>query len=121
MEYNFGIVDYKDIWEGFYVKYGNYWSTFDVREGNPEHKYLSELMDEYKEEYGKEWANKRGYHDVEEFYEELWHFKRTCEYCGHVWGGLHCIHDGYQNPCPKCGKRPTVIYIDDVCDCEFDY
>ena len=52
--------------------------------------------------------------------EELWHFKRTCEYCGYQWGGLHCPHDGYQNPCPECKKRPTVIHIDDVCDCEFD-
>ena len=51
----------------------------------------------------------------------LWHYKRTCEYCGYVWGGLHCPHDGYQNPCPNCGKRPTVIKKDDVCDCEFDY
>ena len=67
MKYNFSAVDYKDIWEGFYKKYGNYWNTFDVREGNPEYKYLSELMDEYKEEYGNNWI-KRSYYDVEEFY-----------------------------------------------------
>jgi hypothetical protein len=22
---------------------------------------------------------------------------------------LHCPHDGYQNPCPKCGKRPVIV------------
>ena len=55
--------------------------------------------------------------------EECWHYKRTCEYCGHTWGGLHCPHDGYQNPCPVCGKRPIPIPepINDICDCEFDY
>ena len=54
--------------------------------------------------------------------EEYWHYRRTCEHCGHVWGGLHCIHDGYQNACPECGKRPTSVPLKDgeVCDCEFD-
>ena len=51
--------------------------------------------------------------------EELLHYKRTCEFCGHVWGGLHCPHDGWQNPCPNCNKRPTVKK--DECNCEFDY
>jgi NAD-dependent SIR2 family protein deacetylase len=41
--------------------------------------------------------------------EESWHFKRTCEFCGYSWYGLHCPHDGHQNPCPECGKRPTVV------------
>ena len=67
-----------------------------------------------------EGANTSGYLDVEEYYEEFWHFKRTCEYCGYIWHALHCPHDGYQNPCPECGKRPTVIGTDDLCDCEFD-
>ncbi len=58
---------------------------------------------------------------VVQFKDELWHYKRTCNFCGHIWGGLHCPHDGYQNPCPVCGKRPTVVGTDDVCDCEFDY
>lgn len=40
--------------------------------------------------------------------ETAWHFLRTCEFCGEVWYGLHCRHDGYQNPCPQCGKKPTV-------------
>lgn len=52
-------------------------------------------------------------------YEESWHFKRTCPQCGCVWAGLHCPHDGYQNPCGKCGKRPEPIPGD--CDCEFDW
>ena len=38
--------------------------------------------------------------------EESWHYKRTCAYCGNEWYGLHCKHDGYQNPCPQCKKRP---------------
>ncbi len=40
---------------------------------------------------------------------ESTHYLRTCEYCSNQWYGLHCLHDGYQNPCPKCDKRPTVI------------
>jgi len=51
--------------------------------------------------------------------EEPWHYKRTCTYCGYIWGGLHCIHDSYQNPCPKCGRRPEPV--EGECDCEFDY
>jgi hypothetical protein len=38
-----------------------------------------------------------------------WHYERTCEFCGAQWWGLHCPHDGYQNPCPECGRRPTTI------------
>ncbi len=34
------------------------------------------------------------------------HYLRTCAGCGHQWEGLHCVHDGFQNPCPGCGKRP---------------
>lgn len=41
--------------------------------------------------------------------EESWHYLRTCEYCDCQWYGLHCPHDGYQNPCPDCGKCPTVV------------
>lgn len=37
------------------------------------------------------------------------HFLRTCEFCGNQWEGLHCPHDGYQNPCGACGKRPTTV------------
>ena len=47
------------------------------------------------------------YDPYEDSDEESWHFKRTCEACGHVWYGLHCIHDGYQNPCSNCGTVPT--------------
>lgn len=38
-----------------------------------------------------------------------WHFLRRCLHCGETWWGLHCPHDGYQNPCPKCGVRPTTV------------
>ena len=41
--------------------------------------------------------------------EESWHFKRMCLSCGKVWWGLHCPHDGYQNPCPHCGMRPVSM------------
>lgn len=51
--------------------------------------------------------------------EESWHYKRICEYCGFVWGGLHCIHDGVQNDCPKCGKKPTTK--EGKCSCVLDY
>jgi hypothetical protein len=35
--------------------------------------------------------------------EPSWHFSRTCDLCGFLWGALHCEHDGIQNPCPECG------------------
>ena len=41
--------------------------------------------------------------------ETTWHYLRTCVGCGTSWHGLHCIHDGYQNPCPGCGVRPTPM------------
>jgi hypothetical protein len=41
--------------------------------------------------------------------EPSWHFKRVCVACGQSWYGLHCPHDGYQNPCPHCGTRPEPI------------
>ena len=70
MKYNFSAFDYKDMWEGLYKEFGNYWSTFDVRDGNPKYKYLSDLMDNYKEDYGKNRIDKPGYRDVEEFYND---------------------------------------------------
>jgi hypothetical protein len=36
-----------------------------------------------------------------------YHYRRECVHCGCVWAGLHCPHDGAQNPCPDCGVRPT--------------
>lgn len=38
-----------------------------------------------------------------------WHFRRTCLHCGGEWMALHCPHDGYQNPCPICGRVPDVV------------
>ena len=38
-----------------------------------------------------------------------WHYLRRCQFCRYTWRGLHCPHDGYQNPCPKCGKRPATV------------
>lgn len=37
------------------------------------------------------------------------HYHRRCLECFHEWAGLHCMHDGYQNPCPNCGARPVPI------------
>lgn len=44
--------------------------------------------------------------------EESWHYLRKCEYCDFEWYGLHCPHDGYQNACPQCHKRPIVWEYD---------
>lgn len=41
--------------------------------------------------------------------EESYHFKRICLHCGQKWWGLHCPHDGIQNPCPGCGIEPTPV------------
>lgn len=44
------------------------------------------------------------------------HYERTCNFCGNTWLGLHCPHDGYQNPCPNCDRKPPVIdYFDCKC------
>ena len=37
------------------------------------------------------------------------HYKRTCKFCGATWWGLHCPHDGIQNPCPHCRRRPETV------------
>jgi hypothetical protein len=37
-----------------------------------------------------------------------WHYRRTCQFCGRHWYGLHCPHDLIQNPCAHCGETPTV-------------
>ena len=42
-----------------------------------------------------------------------WHYKRVCKACGKWWYGLHCPHDGYQNPCPHCGARPRPVVVND--------
>jgi hypothetical protein len=43
--------------------------------------------------------------DIEE---ESCHYKRTCAHCGNIWYGLHCPHDGIQNPCPRCKTLPKA-------------
>jgi len=50
----------------------------------------------------------------EDFGEESTHFLRTCLFCGCQWWGLHCPHDGYQNNCPDCGKRPVTVPDDEA-------
>jgi hypothetical protein len=37
-----------------------------------------------------------------------WHFKRICPSCATTWFGLHCPHDGVQNPCPACNRKPDI-------------
>jgi hypothetical protein len=46
------------------------------------------------------------------------HYNRVCINCGHVWWGLHCPHDGYQNPCPKCDIKPEPV-VGGYCECDF--
>lgn len=41
--------------------------------------------------------------------EESWHYRRTCLFCGHQWYSLHCVHDGYQNPCPRCNRQSYEV------------
>ena len=37
------------------------------------------------------------------------HYVRTCAACDGQWEALHCPHDGVQNPCPACGRRPAEL------------
>ena len=71
-KYNFSIVDYKDIWEGFYKKYGSkpFMREYHKNGVCKPYRFLKDLMDEFKEEYGKSRIGKLGYLDVEEFYKE---------------------------------------------------
>lgn len=41
--------------------------------------------------------------------EDSVHYKRICEFCVGSWYGLHCPHDGAQNPCPYCERRPIAV------------
>lgn len=41
--------------------------------------------------------------------EESYHYRRECRHCGRVWWGLHCRHDGHQNPCPGCLIHPQPV------------
>jgi len=50
----------------------------------------------------------------EDYGEESWHYLRKCMFCGNEWYGLHCLHDGWQNPCPECGVRPAVVAESDI-------
>ena len=47
--------------------------------------------------------------DDSDFGEESWHYLRKCLWCGNEWWGLHCPHDGAQNPCPSCHRYPIPI------------
>lgn len=59
--------------------------------------------------------------NYDEVDEPPWHFLRTCPMCGYQWGGLHCPHDGFQNPCPNCGEWPEVVQSPtNGCRCEFN-
>lgn len=70
----------------------------------------------------KAMTNKESVREVEEI-EDYTHYFRTCWSCGNTWWGLHCPHDGYQNPCPECGEKPEQAVIknpkSDTCGCEF--
>jgi len=49
--------------------------------------------------------------------EERMYNQRTCLGCGYNWWGLHCPHDGYQNPCPNCKLTPKQV-VTGNCECE---
>ena len=49
---------------------------------------------------------------------EYYHHQRVCLNCGYTWWGLHCPHDGYQNPCGDCGETPEPVVNSDKCECE---
>ena len=47
-----------------------------------------------------------------------WHFWRECHNCGFAGNCfLHCLHDKYQNNCPRCDEK--MPSIDGDCECEF--
>jgi len=47
-----------------------------------------------------------------------YHYWRECPDCGYAGGGyLHCLHDGVQSNCHRCGKRLPTISGD--CQCAF--
>lgn len=48
-------------------------------------------------------------HDPAEPDEESFNYLRRFPLCKGVWWGLHCPHDGFQNPCPNCGTVPMSI------------
>lgn len=48
--------------------------------------------------------------------EDFYHHQLVCQFCGETWWGLHCPHDGYQNPCPNCDVPPTPLKGN--CTCE---
>lgn len=52
--------------------------------------------------------------------EDYYRFRRTWTFCGKNWWAVHCPHDGIQNPCPSCEKRPITVPSNiESCDCEF--
>ena len=51
------------------------------------------------------------------FIDSQTHYERVCLICGYSWLGLHCPHDGYQNPCPRCDKKPKTIKNKGYTDC----
>lgn len=46
--------------------------------------------------------------------EEPWHYLRRCQFCNHTWYGLHCPHDGHQNPCMGCDRVPEVVHPTEI-------
>jgi hypothetical protein len=35
-------------------------------------------------------------------------YARVCDYCGTESGGVRCIHDARQEPCPECDVVPVA-------------
>ena len=49
--------------------------------------------------------------------DEYYHHQRVCLNCGYTWWGLHCPHDGYQNPCKECDWTPEPVIGSEKCRC----
>lgn len=79
---------------------------------NPEDNYEDDLTAYIKTNYILK-------ADVVEAIQEYTHYHRTCNYCGRNWWALHCPHDGIQNRCPSCNKKPKIVTPGRDCDCEF--
>ena len=55
---------------------------------------------------------------VRGLFEVNYHYWRECHNCGYAGNNyLHCVHDGVQSRCVRCGEElPT---IEGECECEF--
>lgn len=90
-------------------------------------KPVQDVQQNVKSPDGKMWhgscysidTKQAGADDIEELLKNSrTHYERVCLNCGYTWLGLHCPHDGYQNPCPICEVKPKQVIQthDDNCE-----